>query len=87
MATYPSFDPERPGNVDKIIRFYPKDHPNPIQFLLGKTLFVESSSGTVKKIFENKLVTVIELHDEDQMIEALNIPESILYVYENNIGL
>lgn len=34
VATYPSFDPERPGNVDKIIRFIPADHDNPVQFLL-----------------------------------------------------
>lgn len=87
MATYPSFDPERPGNVDKIIRFIPEDHEKPVLFLLGKTLFVESPLGTVKKVFENRLVTLLELTEEDAMIEALANPNNIFYVYENNVGL
>lgn len=87
MATYPSFDPERPGNVDKIIRFKPEDYDKPIQFLLGKTLFMESPEGTVKKVFENRLVTLMEITDEDKMYEALANPNNVFYVYENNIGL
>lgn len=87
MASYPTFDPERPGNADTIVRFVPADHEDPIRYLLGKTLFVESPTGTVKKFFENRLVTLDELHDEDMMSLALADPNKIFYVYENNVGL
>jgi cell division protein FtsI/penicillin-binding protein 2 len=52
IGSYPTFDPDRPGNVDKIVRFTPADHPEPLRFLLWKTLFVESPTGTVKKFLK-----------------------------------
>lgn len=67
IASYPTFDPDRPGNADAIVRFYPEDHADPVRFLLGKTLFVESPTGTVKKFVENRLVTLNEIRDEDLM--------------------
>lgn len=87
IGSYPTFDPERPGNVVKIILFTPADHSDPIRFLLGKTLFVESPTGIIKKFFENRLVTLDELRDEDSMSLALADPNNIFYVYENNVGL
>lgn len=87
IGSYPTFDPDRPGNVEKIIPFIPQEHPDPIRFLLGKPLFVESSTGTVKKIFENRLVTLDELHDEDAMTLALADPAKKFFIYENQVGL
>lgn len=88
IGSYPTFDPDRPGNVEKIVPFIPADHgEEPIRFLLGKVLFVESPTGSVKKIFENKLISVDELHDEDLMLLALADPTKKLYVYENGVGL
>ena len=88
IGSYPTFDPDRPGNVEKIIPFVPADHgEEPIRFLLWKVLFVESPTGTVKKVFENRLITVDELQDEDLMLLALADPTKKLYVYENGVGL
>lgn len=87
IGSYPTFDPDRPGNVDKIVQFVPADHPDPIRFLLGKTLFVESPTGTIKKFFENRLVTLNEIRDEDAMLLELVDPNKIFYTYENNVGL
>lgn len=87
IGSYPTFDPDRPGNVDKIARFIPADHEEPIRYLLGKTLFVESPIGTVKKFFENRLVTLNELHDEDAMLLEMADPNKVFYVYENQVGL
>ncbi len=87
IGSYPTFDPDRPGNVDKIVRFTPADHPEPIRFLLWKTLFVESPTGTVKKFFENRLVTLDEIRDEDAMLLELADPNKTFYIYENNVGL
>jgi len=41
----------------------------------------------VKKVFENRLITVDELQDEDLMLLALADPTKKLYVYENGVGL
>lgn len=87
IGSYPTFDPDRPGNVDKIVRFIPADHEEPIRYLLGKTLFVESPTGTVKKFFENRLVTLNELHDEDAMLLEMADPNKVFYIYENQVGL
>lgn len=87
IGSYPTFDPDRPGNVDKIIPFIPADHEEPIRFLLGKVLFVESPTGLVKKVFENRLITVDELHDEELMLLALADPNKKFYIYENGVGL
>ena len=75
IASYPSFDPERPGNVDTIVPYIPADHPDPILPLLGKVLFVESPTGNVKKIYQNNFVTLQELNKEDEMKAALADPE------------
>jgi hypothetical protein len=54
---------------------YPADHEEPIRYLaLGKTLFVESPTGTIKKFFENRLVTLNELRDEDAMLLEMADP-------------
>ncbi len=87
MGSYPTFEPDRPGNVEKIIPYNPVDHENPLLPLLGKTLFVESPAGTVKRFFENQLLTLDELRDEDAMIAALADPTKKFYVYENGVGL
>lgn len=87
IGSYPTFDPDRPGNVDKIVRFIPADHEEPIRYLLGKTLFVESPTGTVKKFFENRLVTLNELRDEDAMLLEMADPNKVFYIYENQVGL
>lgn len=42
IGSYPSFDPERPGNADTIMRFDPTQYPDPVFPLLGKVLFVET---------------------------------------------
>ena len=34
IGSYPTFDPERPGNVDKVVPFLPTDHEEPLRFLL-----------------------------------------------------
>jgi len=85
IGTYPTFDPDRPGNVDKIVRFIPADHDDPVRFLLGKVLFVESPTGIVKKFFENRLITLNEITDEDTMTLELVDPNKIFYVFENNV--
>jgi cell division protein FtsI/penicillin-binding protein 2 len=85
IGTYPTFDPDRPGNVDKIVRFIPEDHDDPIRFLLGKVLFVESTNGTIKKFFENRLVTLNEMTDEDAIALEFADPNKIFYVFENNV--
>jgi stage V sporulation protein D (sporulation-specific penicillin-binding protein) len=87
LGSYPTFDPDRPGNVDKIVRFIPADHEEPIRYLLGKTLFVESPLGTVKKFFENRLVTLNEIRDENAMLLEMVDPNKIFYIYENQVGL
>ena len=87
IGSYPTFDPDRPGNVDKVVIFTPADHEEPIRYLLGKPLFVESPTGTVKKVFENRLITVDELHDEDAMLLAMADPNKKFYIYENQVGL
>jgi len=87
VGSYPTFDPDRPGNVDKIVRFVPADHEEPIRYLLGKTLFVESPVGTVKKFFENRLVTLNELRDEDAMLLEMADPNKVFYIFENQVGL
>ncbi len=87
IGSYPTFDPDRPGNVDKIVRFIPADHEEPIRYLLGKTLFVESPTGTIKKFFENRLVTLNELRDEDAMLLEMADPNKVFYIYENQVGL
>ncbi len=85
VASYPTFDPYRPGNVVKIVPFVPADHEEPIRYLLGKPLFVESPTGTVKKVFENRLITVDELYNEDAMLLAMADPNKKFYVYENQV--
>lgn len=87
IGSYPTFDPERPGNVDKIVRFMPADHEDPIRYLLGKALFVESPTGTIKKFFENRLVTLNEIRDEDAMALEFADPNKVFYIYENQMGL
>jgi cell division protein FtsI/penicillin-binding protein 2 len=87
IGSYPTFDPDRPGNVDKIVRFIPADHEEPIRYLLDKTLFVESPTGTIKKFFENRLVTLNELRDEDVMLLEMADPNKVFYIYENQVGL
>ena len=86
IGSYPTFDPDRPGNVEKIVPFIPTDHGDePIRFLLGKVLFVESPTGAVKKVFEDHLITVDELQDEDLMLLALADPTKKLYIYDNGV--
>ena len=41
----------------------------------------------MKKVFEDHLVTVDELSDEDAMAQALADPTKKFYIYENNAGL
>ncbi len=87
IGSYPTFEPDRPGNVDTIVRFDPTLHEEPVRYLLGKTLFVESPDGQVKKFFENRLVTLQEIHDEDTMVLELADPTKVFYMYENHMGL
>lgn len=87
MWSWPTFDPNRPGNADAIKRFYPEEYNSPILYLLGKVLFVESETWKVKKIYQNRYISVDELHEEDDMVKALENPDNVLYIYENNVGL
>lgn len=75
VASYPSFDPERPGNADTIVPYIATDYADPVFPLLGKVLFVESPLGNVKKIYQNQFVTLLELNKEDEMRAALLDPE------------
>jgi hypothetical protein len=52
-----------------------------------RPFFVESPTGTVKKVFENRLVTLNEIRDEDAMLLELADPNKTFYIYENNVGL
>jgi cell division protein FtsI/penicillin-binding protein 2 len=87
IGSYPTFDPDRPWNVAKIVPFIPTDHEEPIRYLLGKPLFMESPTGIVKKVFENRIITVDELYSEDAMLVALADPNKKFFVYENQVGL
>ncbi len=87
VGSYPSFDPERPGNVDTIIPYIPSEHPDPVFPLLWKVLFVESLTWNVKKIYQNKFVTLQEISKEDEMRTALANPDWKFYIYENQVGL
>jgi hypothetical protein len=61
--------------VDTIIPYIAADYPDPVFPLLGKVLFVESLTGNVKKIYQNKFVTLQEISKEDEMRVALADPE------------
>jgi len=41
MATYPSFDPNNPGEVYELEKVNYTKYPNPETDLLGRTVFVE----------------------------------------------
>lgn len=87
MGSYPTFDPDRPWNVDTIVRFNPWEHPDPVRFLLGKSLFIESPQGTIKKYFENTLVSLFEIKNEDAMAIELANPLNTFYIFENQMWL
>jgi len=46
---------------------------------------VESLTGNVKKIYQNRFVTLQEITKEDEMRTALENPEGKFYIYENQI--
>ncbi len=48
---------------------------------------MSSPTGNVKKIYQNKFVTLQEISNEDEMRTALADPEGIFYIYENQVGL
>lgn len=87
MVNYPNFDPERPGNVYEIDRFAPGEYTDPVNFSLGKPMFIEDPNGEIKKTYQGDVLRFYEIEYEDEFEEHIYDPTKAKYVYENGIGL
>lgn len=87
MVNYPTFDPERPGNVYTIERLRPGEYLDPLVASLGKPMFIADPSGDLKKTYQGEVLRFYELSDEEEMDEHISDPTKQKFVYENGIGL
>ena len=87
MVSFPSYDPERPGNVYNIERFKPGEYVDPVVFSLGKPMFIQDPEGVIKKSYQGDVFSFYDIEFEDELEEHIYDPTKAKYIYENGIGL
>lgn len=81
MASYPSFDPNEPGDVYEIEKVTNAKYPNPQVDLLGKTVLVEDNQKWDELLYNNKKIKLRLATREESANPAL-----VRYKYVNDYG-
>ena len=87
MVNYPTFDPERPGNVYNIERFRPGEYIDPLVASLGKPMFIADPSWDLKKTYQWEVLRFYPIKDEEEMDNHISDPTKQKFIYENGIWL
>ena len=81
MATYPSFDPNNPGEVYELEKVNYTKYPNPETDLLGRTVFVEDIAYGKEYIYDGKKIYLREAERSEYGDYTLQ-----KYIYKNSFG-